>query len=138
MPTVECMGETFTVQSDISAWAFADFAEAMEKNSDGDKFSAGTILAMMKLLEDCVIPDEWDRFKALTRAKRASFDDLMQVIKDMTAARAERPTGRSSDSSGGPEDTGLKSVSSAADKALEDSALRPDQKLAVLRARGVA
>lgn len=137
MPTVECMGESFEVHSEISAWAFADFAKAT-KGSDSDAVSTDAVLAMMDLLQDCIVADDWERFKAVTRAKRASFEQLMAVVKDMTEAQAERPTGRPSDSSDGPTTTNLNSELSLEDKALERSGLRPDQKLAVLRARGVA
>ena len=138
MPTVECMGESFEVQAEISAWAFADFADAMGKAGDSDELDPRTITAMMSLIQDCIVPDDWERFKTVTRAKRASFQQLMQVTRDMAEARAERPTGRSSDSPDGPTSTEQKSGLSLEDRALEVSGLRPDLKLAVLRTRGVA
>lgn len=136
MPTVECVGETFEVHGTISAWGLADFAEATAAAGDADM--AKSIAAMMTLLKDCIVETEWERFKTVTRAKRASFDDLFQIIKDMSSANAERPTGRSSDSSDGPTATGQRSGLSSEDRALEMSGLRPDQKLAVMRTRGVA
>lgn len=139
MPTVECMGESFEVWPEISAWAFADFAEILGKSKDdADEFDPATITAMMGLLKDVVVPEEWERFKAVTRAKRANFGQLMQVVKDTTAAQAGRPTSRPSDSSDGPLATELNSGLSSEDRALAESGLRPDQKLAVLRTRDVA
>lgn len=135
MPSIDCLGESFEVWPEISAWAFADFAAKMEKD-DSEAAGAGAVLATMALLKDCVIPEDWDRFEAHTRAKRASFEDLLAVIKSMTSKQAERPTVRSSDSSDGPLVIDQNSESNSDDSTL--TRFRPDQKLAALRSLGVA
>lgn len=136
MPTIDCMGETFEVHPNISFWALSDFAEAMGQQ-DGS-VDAKSFKVITALIQDCIVPDDWGRFEAVTRAKRAGVDDLMKVVTSMVEANAERPTGRPSDSSDGPVVTFPNSELSSADKALDESGLRPDQKLAILRTRGVA
>jgi hypothetical protein len=137
MPSIECMGESFEVHPTMSFWALNDFAEAMAMAGD-DVVEAQSFKVITALIKDCIVAEDWQRFEAVTRAKRASVEDLMSVVTAMTAANAQRPTGRPSDSSDGPEGTALSSGLSAADKALAASGLRPDQKLAILRAREVA
>ena len=139
MPQIECMGESFEVQSEISAWAFADFAEVLGKSKDdANEFDPATITAMMSLLQDVIVPEEWVRFKTVTRAKRANFEQLMKVVKDTTAAQSGRPTSRPSDSSDGPTVTAPNSGLSSEDRALAASGLRPDLQLAIVRSRDVA
>lgn len=135
MATAVFMGDSFNVQDEISAIAMGDFAVAAASTEGEDKNSLPAMAAMMGLLEDCVMPEEWQRFRKVAKAKRAGFDDLMKFVGEIMVASAERPTGQPSDSTDGLPTTELKSVSSSADKVTQAFPGRPDKQLAVLRAQ---
>lgn len=131
MPTVTCMGESFETWPSISAMAYVDFARSMK--TDENSVSPDSVLALMDLLQDCLLPEEWDRFQQVTRSKRAGFEDLMNVIKAMVEAQADRPTGQPTDSSAGLPTTDQKSESTSANKVVDMFPGRPDKQAAVLR-----
>lgn len=133
MPKLDWLGESFDVQDEISAIAMGDFAVAAA--GDDDKGSIATMAAMMGLLKDCVMPEDWQRFREVAVAKRAGFDALMEFVKDLITAQSERPTTQPSDFTDGLPATELKSVSSSADKVSQAFPGRPDKQLAVLRAQ---
>lgn len=153
--TVEFFGETFTLSPDVSEFALMEFAEAAADGVDGDTMQG--MASMLRLILDCLAepepvvetaedgtetvvpqPSERARFRAVARKNRAAAKDLMPVIQAAFEGKAERPTGRSSDSSDGPGSTGPKSGSNSAVKGLERLAGRPDLQIAVVRTREVA
>lgn len=61
--------------------------------------------ATLSLLEQCVHPDDWDRFVEVTSKEGVDQEGYMEFSGKVMAALSDRPTGRSSDSSDGPQTT---------------------------------
>ncbi len=136
MATVEFYGETFTLTSEVSEWALMEFAEAAASGEDGGTMEG--MASMLRLVQACVVDTDWARFRALARVKRADTDALLPVIQAAFAQAAERPTGRSSDSSDGPATTAQSSALRPADPATALFAGRPDRELAIAKTRQTA
>lgn len=98
--TVEWLGEEFHVAERVSSLTVMRFAKIAKSNIDVAQMEG--LAAMYDLLEQCVHPDDWDRFEAHADAQRADGEELLGVVKKVFAVIASRPTRRSSDSSGGP------------------------------------
>lgn len=130
MAEVEFFGETFALASEVSEFAWMEFASAAADGQDGDTMQG--YASMMTLLRACIEQKDWPRFRATARKNRASFESLLPVIQAVFEQQADLPTGGSSDSSDGPAVTVQKSEPSAADKASAAFPGRPDLQLAVL------
>lgn len=79
-----------------------------QRNKSDDTEAAGLDLmeqydATLSLLEQCVHPDDWDRFEEVTTEHGVDHEGYMEFAGRVMAALADRPTGRSSDSSDGPQ-----------------------------------
>jgi hypothetical protein len=83
----------------------------------------------------CVHPDDFHEFWTLARRMRQQSADIFALCHEIVAAVAERPTGRSSDSSGGPSSTPQSSAGDDFSVAMRANAGRPDRQLAIVRAR---
>lgn len=105
--TVTAMGETFTLNSDISEVALMEFAVASDDGEDGDTMKG--LASVWRFVNACIADDDRGRFVALARRKNAKAADLMPVIHAVFGLTTERPTARPSDSSDGPTDTGQSS-----------------------------
>lgn len=129
--TVEFYGEKFTLAESISEFALMEFAEAAADGEDGDTMQG--MASMLRLIRGCIVDDDWAGFRKLARENRADTEALLPVLKAAMEQAADRPTMRSSDSSGGPRDTPERSVSLPADPGTELFAGRPDLQLALAR-----
>jgi hypothetical protein len=129
MSTFEFYGETFGINPEPSGWALLEFAKAADDGQDADTMVG--LASLMRLVEECVASDDWTRFRATARKNRASVPELTKVIQATFAQEADRPTGRPSDSSGGPSTTPPKSGSSSVDKAAILFPGRPDMRKAL-------
>lgn len=127
---LEFYGETFTVSEGIAPTAFSRFIKAARRGVDSN--SPDGIVAQVDLLQQCIAPEDWLRFEDLADAKRATGDDLWQVINQASELIATRPTSRSSVSSDGPSITEPKSTSGSKTKA-DPWAGRPDLGVVPLR-----
>lgn len=94
------LGEQFHVAEKVAALPLMRFAKIAKAGVDADDLDG--LAAMYDLLEQCLHPDDWGRFQAHADKTRADGDELLKVVQDVFAVLAERPTGRSSDSSDGP------------------------------------
>lgn len=61
-----------------------------------------SLTATYELLEQCLHPLDWARFQEHASVVGADMDELMKFVGTVMATVAQRPTGRSSDSSDGP------------------------------------
>lgn len=134
MSTVEFFGETFTLNTSVSADAMTEFAQA-SSDASTNKLTMAAMVTVRDLVWDCIVPSELERFKTVSKQNRASVDDWMEILDATVAHETGRPTGRPSDSSDGPPVTEPKSVVSYDDRGLERLAGRPDLQLAVLHTR---
>jgi len=98
--TVEFFGDTFELNDDVSQFALLEFAEAASEGQDGDTMEG--LASMLRLVKECVAEKDRKRFIASCRKNRAGAEDLTKVLQAAFEVKAERPTGRPADSSGGP------------------------------------
>lgn len=133
MATVEMWGETFALREKVPEWAMFKFAKAAVQGQDGDTLQG--MASMLALVEKCLTVEDWPRFDRLADENDASSEEALKVIMSAFEQVAERPTGRSSDSSDGPSVTPLKSVSNFDDRALERFAGRPDIQAGLIQMR---
>jgi hypothetical protein len=131
---VSFKGAEFAISDKIGLMPLMKFARAAQSGLDSADMQG--LAAMLDLLEQCIADDEWPRFDAHATKTRADDEELLQVVKDVTAILTERPTSRPSDSSAGPQQTAPTSEEDSS--ALEvvrrlKSQGRPDLAMAVLR-----
>lgn len=98
--SVQFCGEQFRLNDDISEFAMLEFAMAAGDGQDGDTLQG--LASLLRFVLELIHPDERDHFRALARKNRVKADDLIKVLTGEVEEAAERPTGRSSDSSDGP------------------------------------
>lgn len=131
--TVEFFGEKFTTNSDVNPFAVMEFAEAASDGVDAETFRG--LGSLLRLATEIIAEPDRERFRAVARHNRASSVDLMRLLGFPVEVEADRPTGRSSDSSDGPSSIEPKSGSSAADRAALRLASRPDLREAIAASR---
>ena len=133
MGSVEFFCESFDLNAEVSEFALMEFAEAAADGLDADAMAG--MAAMMRLIKECVVPADVARFLKSARKNRASSKDLIPVLEATFGQVTERPTSLPSGSSDGQPAIVPSSVASAADRALEHFAGRPDLQLAVQHSR---
>lgn len=101
MSVVEFCGEDFRVADKVGAMALMRFAKVAQSGVDSSTLAG--MAALYDVLAQMIHPDDWPRFEAHADRQHAEGDELLGVVQDVFAAMAGRPTGRSSDSSGGPQ-----------------------------------
>jgi hypothetical protein len=127
MKTVEVFGETFGLNDSNSFFALLEFADADVE--DGRE----TMKAQFRLLKDCIIADDWARFRAAATKHRATSEDLEVVFTAMSEAVTDRPTGLPADSSVGQPVTAPSSDAKPDGKVSEMFPGRPDKAFAVMQ-----
>ena len=134
MAEVEFAGEKFSMAEKIGAMPLMRFAKVAKAGGDSNNLDG--LAAMYDLLEQVIDPSEWARFEEHADKVRADGDQLMQVVGEVFAAIAERPTGRPSASSGGPKSTKQKSAAGSSSKVIKrlEKSGRPDLALMVTMA----
>ena len=131
MSDVTFGGESFTVADRIGLMPLMRFAKHAQAGVDANEMAG--LAALLDLLEQCIAPQDWQRFNDHADKVRADGDQLMVVVKDVIEVLSARPTSRPSDSSDGPSTT---SVSSAGDSSTQvitrlEAQGRPDLALIV-------
>lgn len=101
MTTVDFLGEQFRVAERVGALPIMRFAKAAKAGTDSNDMDG--LVALYDLLAQVIHPDDWTRFEAHADREHADGDQLLAVVQAALAAVAGRPTGRSSDSSDGPQ-----------------------------------
>lgn len=99
--TVEFLGERFSIAERVAALPLMRFAKVARSGTQASDMEG--LAALYDLLEQCVHPDDWDRFQAHAERQRADGEQLLTVVQEVFALLAERPTGRSTASSDGPQ-----------------------------------
>src|SRR5690348_16012913 len=101
---VKFCGEQFTIADKIGLMPLMRFAKVGKAGVDSDSLEG--LVAMYDLLEQCLAPEEWQRFQNTADLNRADADELLAVVTKVFEVLSERPTSRPSDSSDGPSTTG--------------------------------
>lgn len=104
---IDFAGQSFAMADKIGLMPLMRFAKAAKDGADSDSLDG--ILAMYALLEQCVAPDDWDRFQDAADKARSDGEELMAVVGFVIGELSARPTSRPSDSSDGPTTTQPKS-----------------------------
>lgn len=102
-PVLAFQGESFEVAAKLGLMPLLAFAHVAKQGVDANDMKG--LVAIYDLLRNVLADDEWDRFTELATATRADGDELMEVVSQAIELISSRPTGRSSDSSAGPEKT---------------------------------
>lgn len=132
--TVGFCGEDFTLADDLAYMVILQHSKALE--ATGEEKGRLLAVAQYDLLRMVLADEEWPRFQQVATRNRSSEEQLWAFINDAVEAIVERPTSRSTDSSGGPSSTDPKSSATrtASDEAEEAFPGRPDLQIAVIRA----
>lgn len=132
MASVDFFGEQIELNDSISEWTMMEFAEAA---GSADSESLAGLAAVMTLLREAVAPHDWRRFRDLAKKNRATAEQCMPVVVAVFQEQAARPTGRPSDSSGGPRVIEPSSTVGSSSPASDLLAGRPDLQLVAKRAQ---
>jgi hypothetical protein len=135
---VEFFGETFHfAPAGTYDWEMMEFASAATGGMDTNSLAAAS--AMYRLLQAVIRDEEWQHFSAVARRNKARVQqDLMPIAVLAYLQKTERPTGRPSDSSAGPQLVPASSeVDSFAERVIarEEAAGRADRAAMVAMAR---
>lgn len=101
MTTVDFLGAEFKVADKVGALPLMRFAKVARAGVDASELEG--LAAMYDLLGQVIHPDDWSRFEDHADREHADGDQLLALVQEVFALMAARPTGRSSDSSGGPQ-----------------------------------
>ena len=101
MTTVDFLGAEFKVADKVGALPLMRFAKVARAGVDASELEG--LAAMYDLLGQVIHPDDWARFENHADREHADGDQLLALVQEVFALMAARPTGRSSDSSGGPQ-----------------------------------
>lgn len=100
MTEVAFLGEQFKVADKVGALAVMRFAKIAKAGVDASELDG--MVAMYDLLGQLIHPDDWSRFEDFADTQHADGDQLLELVQEVFALIAARPSGRSSDSSDGP------------------------------------
>jgi hypothetical protein len=133
---VEFFDQTFRLRPGAEyEWEMMEFASAAKGGADSDMLSGAA--ATLDFLRAVIHADDWERFRKAARENRAQVErDLMPIVVAAFVQPTARPTGRSSDSSGGPKNTKQKSAGGSSSKVIRrlEKSGRPDLALMVTMA----
>ena len=135
MQTVTFLGETFAIAEQVSHLALMRFAKVASSGVDADDMEG--LAALYDVLGQCIDPKDWRAFQKHADDMRAQSDDLLGVMQEVLPRIAARPTGRPSDSSGGPSVPSEPSVGDSSSRVITrlEARGRPDLALMVDQAQ---
>ena len=140
MAEVELFGEVFALnRREDYEWAMIEFADAAVGGADTDLLSGAA--AVMALLREAIVADQWERFRKTARSNKAQTKrDLMPIVVQIFTQATERPTGLPSDSSAGQQSTPESSEVASYRRVVEreEASGRPDRALMVQMAQEAA
>lgn len=137
--TFDYFGAQIRSNPDVSELDLIDFMEVAEGiELDDPAQSIAAMVDVKRFIRACIHPADFAEFWQLSRANRQELVDLVKIGSELVEAAVGRPTGRPSDSTGGPPSTLLRSSEGSETAAREFLArrypARPDLQLAALRA----
>lgn len=100
---VTVLGHSYKVAEKVGLMPLLKFAHAADQGIDSQDIEG--LNAIYEMLNDCIHPDEWDRFQKEMTAAKAFVDDLLPVVQQAIQIISARPTGEPSDSSTSSEST---------------------------------
>lgn len=115
----EFFGEVFETPERFNMRLLTRFATLAKRGVDSDDIEG--VAAIDSLIDQCLRPEDVERFDEVCDRERPDFDELMAFIMGVVAEVSQRPTKRPSDSSDGPTLT--------KDSSRDDSSLRVIRRL---------
>lgn len=131
--SVEFFGEDFVIADRIGLMPLMRFAKVAK--SDVDSNDLAGLAAMYDLLEQCIAPQDWQRFQDCADRNRADGDELMTVVSEVIERLTNRPTGRPSVSSDGPRIVEPNLTAPSSSPVMQRLAGRADLQLFVVQAQ---
>jgi hypothetical protein len=102
MASFRYFGETIRVNPELTEIAVMDFLDEAEKIA---KTNPAAMLVIKRFARDSIHPADFDKFWALVKSHGQDTEDVMGLLWKVLEGVTARPTGRPSDSSGGPTET---------------------------------
>lgn len=136
MADVEFFGERFTPPERFNMRRLTRFATLATKGVDSEDLTG--MAAIDGLIDQCLRPEDVDRFDEVCDRERPTFDELMAFVKDVMEAVTDRPTSLPSGSSDGQQSTNGNSVDDSSSQVITDllERGRPSLALMVEQAQG--
>lgn len=131
--TVEFFGEAFLAPERINTRRLLRFSAMADRGLDTDD-TAG-MAALDGLIDQCLRPEDIDRFDEVCDRERPSAEELMEFVAKMMTAITDRPTRRPSDSSDGPSTIEPKSTDDSFGRVMRHLDGRPDLQLIAMTAQ---
>ncbi len=104
--TVEFCGEQLRLADKVGMMPVMRLARVQQRIAGQDQVSneeaAEVMVAMLDVVEQCIADADIARFERLATAHRVGTAEIEEFLDRVMQAVADRPTGRSSDSSDGP------------------------------------
>lgn len=133
MAEVAFFGETFIAPDRINTRRLLRFSAMAARGLDTAD-TAG-MAALDGLIDQCLRPEDVQRFDDLCDVKRPAAEELMEFVAEMMAAITDRPTSRPADSSAGPQTIAPKLMDDSSSRVIADLKGRPDLQLMVMNAQ---
>jgi hypothetical protein len=104
-------GEVFALQPTLTAYAFLRFSRlAGEVDiTDEEQLGAVNMIVLFDLLQDAILPEDWDRFEQTIKKHRVGISTLMAIASAIQEGATGRPTDAPSGSPGGASTTSSRS-----------------------------
>jgi len=104
LDTFDWYGETIRISDRLAGAPLFEYAEAVVSDLDVKDMQA--IAATKRMVQSCIVKDDWTRFWKAYDENRGTTEELAELSAALYQHLAGRPTDRPSDSSGGPSQTG--------------------------------
>lgn len=126
--------EKFKVSMGVGAMPLLEFAHAAQSGLDTSEMEG--LAALYSMLQDCIDPADWNKFRTTAKVHKSSTENLMKMATSIWAALSNRPLTSASSSEPGAlsQDTGLSSSEPASDTSSINTELA-SKKPANVRAR---
>lgn len=114
---------------------FTRFGAMAQRGVDSADMEA--VALVDRLIDQCLRPEDAERFETVCDRERPDFDELMQFVVDAIGEVTERPTVRPSESSDGPTTMQGSSPADSSSPVIArlEQAGRPDLALMVTKAQ---
>lgn len=135
MADIEFAGQRFAVAESMGLMPLMRLAKLASGGADADEMAS--LAALYDVLEQCIAASDWQSFQDAATRSRADGEALQRAIGAAMHVMQERPTSRSSDSSGGPSSTRPSSAGDSSSQVMSrlEQQGRPDLALIVMQAQ---
>lgn len=110
--------DKFRVAMNVGSMPLLEFAHAANSGLDTSEMEG--LAALYSMLQDCIEPADWNKFRTAVKAHKSTQADLLKVATSIWAALSNRPLESASSSENGQpnQDTGSSSNEPVSDSSL--------------------